>query len=231
MILEQVKEQQVIIFLSTTLLNKYLYHRQERTEESYKQLVESLTGVFRDNIFTATGSLFEKLVFDKSQEDVYKLIPKEDYIYQYKQVKDLEINDKLKVRFTGYLDAISKDKKHIKDIKRVGIAKEGIDILDKYSDESTIQHNIYLYLIPEAETFEYIICEAETKIIGDIYNTPKDLVLENAQRKPKIHTLEYDRPDDDSLEAYLRSLILEYFYFLIEHNLDKKLLEKRLRVE
>lgn len=213
----------VMFNFSPSLLNNYLwvkkYYNTDKKEEYLKQHRDMLEGIFVSNHYIETGKLFEDLVYaKKAHNEVYEHIKREDgYIYQRWFNRQLKITDDIYAYFSGKFDAVNLDTGVIKDLKRT-TPREDHFRKQNYSDTDTVQHLIYMYVLPKSKSFEYVICEAETT----------ENVVESATRPVDIHIIKHEKPTEKELEEKLRSLVLEYLHFLTDNGLDEIFMSKKI---
>ena len=158
--------------LSATLINAVKYHKRKNSEESGLALIQKLTKSYEDNKFTVKGYTFEDEVFAGTHSELNPYLENTDKQVWLNKILDF---GSFNIRLSGRCDAISKDRKHIYDIKRTQYHYK-----NKYSRENTIQHDLYMFLNDKAEDFTYLIAtngqfDGSLIYVTETYKRDKDL--------------------------------------------------------
>lgn len=178
--------------MSTTLINALKWYKHKNNDEAKEQLIQKLTDTYEDNKFTVLGHSFEDEVFAGYHKTLNPYIENTDKQVWFNKTLDFGAFD---IRLSGRFDAITKDRKHIYDIKRTQFHYEG-----KYDRKRTIQHDLYMFLCDEAKDFTYLIA-ANGQFDGSI-----------------IYIIETYKREDD-LETVVRQEIIDFLEFLQQEDL------------
>lgn len=182
--------------LSATMINSWLYYINNPSEEQFDKLRKTVSGIFEDNEWTIRGKEFEQEVFDGKHGKLSELV--KDNLTQ-KWGKPYYISMPLEgysFRISGKADIVDNLKSRIYDIKRVNTYYN-----NKYSDQSTCQHYIYLKLFPHIKDFYYVVAEGK-----------KDTV-------DKVHVIRKPRPVEKALEDKLEEYVVGFVSFLKDKGL------------
>lgn len=175
--------------LNASLINKYLYYKNNPYDNVLEQLKDSLNNIWVDNEYTILGKKFEQEVYNGKHGKLSSLIiPLEKQVWGNRTLNVGNVS----IRFAGRLDALDRDKNVIYDIKRVGEFNER-----KYTDEQTVQHLIYFYLFPEVTDFYYLV-------------TDRDL---------KTHVVHINNTIYANVEQKLTEVVIDFLNFLNEKGL------------
>ena len=158
-----------------------LKEAQEKAKQDFINMLNRIPTP--DNEFMKKGREFEDKVCS-GNDSVFSPIV-ENGIFQLKITKNIDI-DGVPVILYGVLDVLKKGK--IYDIKRVQKYK-----YPKY--KTSHQHTLYLFLVPEAIDFEYLICD-------DKVESP---IIE--KRKEAYHHEHYIRENCEDIISVLRNFI------------------------
>lgn len=168
-----------------------------KTKKAYEDAKEQLASRIRrdyfENEYTKRGQDFEAEAYTGKHPQFgihFEVLDKQKWFNKYIEYKDF------KIKITGQVDAYDKELKKIYDLKRTNEYKE-----EYYNDDSTVQHDIYFYLIPEAETFDYLV--ASKRSLDNV-----DLQYDIVTKKRKEDT-----------EQYVITLITELLQTLHEEKL------------
>lgn len=188
-----------IYTLSASLLNKLKWYKAQKTKEkkleAIEQLKQSLRKEFVTNEYIEAGNRFEEEVFDNKHPELYVDLngDKQKWFNKY-----IDWNEHITLKLVGKFDVVNDTE--IFDIKRTQNY-----YAQKYGDDYTIQHDLYLYMNPSAERFWYSIgygpeVDPEGKPLKLGYTK---LMVE---RKP-------------NLEKYIMDYIAEFLEFLYKEEL------------
>lgn len=175
--------------ISASLLNSWIYYKNNESEKTFEDFLKTLKGEFKTNRWIQRGNRFESDVTEGKHGKLSQLVaelPKQQWCS-----KTVEV-DGIKIKISGKLDAIDRDKKRIYDIKRTN------DFFDTKYDDST-QHLLYLYLNPDIDDFYYLVASGQTN--------------ENIE----FNVIHKKRPEN--LEILVFSIIKDFFKFLKENGL------------
>jgi hypothetical protein len=138
-----------MLLVTTSLLNSWLYiwkAQEEYTDQAYNEFVESLQKVKKPpNEAMLLGIEFENECIAGNVPGISEVI--KNGIFQYTAKKEIKVEDK-DVLLYGKIDVLKAG--IIYDIKRTGKYET-----NKYFD--SMQHHMYLTMIPEAREFHYLI--------------------------------------------------------------------------
>lgn len=177
-------ENKPIFKMSVSLINKYLYYKNNPYDSNLESLKRALSGEWDSNAWTERGESFEDRVFAGEEGKFSKLI--EGLKFQQWKKKYLDMGN-FKIVFNAKMDAVDDDRKIVYDIKRTDMLKE-----ESYADSSTCQHLIYQWILDEQYDFYYVIAFGPGgKINGDaaIYKEP--ISLEEAEEKVRALAKEF----------------------------------------
>jgi hypothetical protein len=183
--------------ISASLLNSWIYYKENPSKDTFDSFVDGLKGIFTDNKWTIRGKIFESEVAEGKHGKLSKLIAG---LSQQKWSNKTITVDGLNIKISGKLDAVDYNKKRIYDIKRVDKFSE-----DKY--DTSVQHNIYFYLNPDIVEFYYLVASG----------------IDDASIE--LNIIQKLRPSDNILEAYIYGTIHDFFEFLKEKDLFNTYLE------
>lgn len=178
--------------MSASLLNSLRWHKHKNDEKSFEDLKAKVYKQYDDNVFTVKGHTFEDDALAGNHKVLNKYLNGTDHQVWFSKV--LDFGD-FNIRLSGKADAVTKDRKHIYDIKRVQYHYKG-----KYDRDKTIQHDLYMFLNDAAEDFTYLIA-ANGKQAGSI-----EYITETYQKDPNA-------------EEFIKEDILEFLNFLYDNNL------------
>lgn len=180
--------------ISATMINSYL----NMLNKTYSDSEESFLRVLRrepmeTNYFINRGNAFEKAVVTYKTEPFYNtLIDCDKNVYIEKEVDFPD--EEFDIVLLGYIDFISKDRKIIYDTKRVQSWTD-----DKY--EQSVQHDFYLWAVPESEEFRYMVGSGKKWISDEYFEV--------------LHT----KDSNENLELKFRELTNSLLNYLKENNL------------
>lgn len=180
--------------ISATLINSYLNMRSKRYPDSDQQFIDMLKRIpLKDSYALKRGNDFEKAVWKYSYEPFHEIVKSCDtQVFVEKEIPLSEEDFDLKL--VGFIDFATKDRKIIYDTKRV----------NKWSDEkydSSVQHDFYLWAIPESERFFYLV--------GSGLKWKSDEYFE----------VEYGRPTPKELEKRCLDVINDFINYLKNNDL------------
>jgi hypothetical protein len=188
--------------ISASLLNSWIYYKNDPCTKNFDSFVESLRGEFKGNVWTERGNIYESEVFQGKHGKVSKLVeslPKQVWCNRYIDV------DGLRIKISGKMDVVDHNKKVIYDIKRTTKFSK-----DKYDD--SMQHVLYFFLNPiEYREFYYIVA----------YDN------EDSENGIDVGIIRKTRPDEKDLEKTVINTIKEFFKFLKERDLWEIYKEKQ----
>jgi hypothetical protein len=173
--------------ISASLLNNFAFYQKFPSAETFKSVKENLVSVYRDTPATLEGKRFEQEVFEGKKGRLSDLFTGLELQKWYNTTIDF---GDFNVRISGKMDGVRKDESSIFDLKRVKKYYKG-----KY--KTSVQHLLYFYINPKAETFYYIAV------------TPDE----------EVHIEHYKRPDNEKLNKQVLDIINDYFRFLKENGL------------
>ena len=193
-----------IFTISASLLNNIIWYKSQKTKarkaQALQQLKDALNRVFIPNEHTERGNRFEEECYEGKHPQFkvdYTDMQVQKWFNKYIHFADFTI------KVVGKVDAYDEVNKTIYDIKRPIRWDEY-----KYTDLTTTQHDIYLYLIPEANSFEYLVA----------YN------LDGTELSPIEYTkVKYGRKDN--LDEYVLNKIIEFIQVLDKEGLLETYLE------
>lgn len=196
--MSQSTNEKPVYSLNASLINSLKWHEYRKDEQSYEDLVKKIQKDYEGNFFTKRGETFEDDVFAGNHSVFNKHLKNTTKQKWYN--KTIDYGDFI-IRYSGRVDAVSNDGKHIYDIKRVNYHYKG-----KYDSDKTVQHNLYMFLNDDAEDFTYLIAA-------------------NGSRKNELeyHIEVYGRPDN--LDELIKEETLTFLNFLF----DKGLVEEYMK--
>lgn len=191
-----------IYTLSASLLNNIKWYKSQRgndLEEKQAKALEQLKSSLRkekiDSPHFKAGNDFEDEVLAGKHPDMYLDLENSEPQKWFNRF--IEYAD-FRIKLVAKFDLVNEEE--IFDIKYTSNF-----YADKYSDESTIQHDLYLYMKPDAKRFWYNIGYKDKAGIMRYIALP-------VERK-------------ENLEQYILEHIEEFFKFLNTHNLLELYLE------
>ena len=180
--------------VSPTLLNSYLNMKNKKYPNSTESFMDTLKRVpLKMNYALERGNDFEKRVMKYKSEPFHAIIKDCDtqvYVEKFINLPD----ESFDIKMLGFADFVSKDRKIVYDTKRVNYWND-----EKY--DASVQHDFYMWAIPESETFYYLVGEGKKWISTGYYQ------------------VEYPKLKDEETEKLFRDLISEFLTFLKENNL------------
>lgn len=180
--------------VSATLINNYLNMRTNRYPNSHQQFLDILNRIpLKLNYALKRGNAFEEAVMKYRSEPFHDIVkPCDTQVFVSKDIACPEEDFDLKL--VGYMDFATKNRKIIYDTKRV----------NKWSDEkydNSVQHDFYLWSVPESEKFYYLIGSGSSWISDEYFQ------------------VEYGRPDEEELNRRCLNVIHSFINYLKEHDL------------
>lgn len=122
--------------------------QQNKTQEAYQEFVDTLRRVPRPTTEAMQKGIDYEAGVYKNQDEIFS--PIVEYGEFQAPYRKLERINGMNIMLYGILDCLKAGR--IYDIKRVGRYSSG-----KYKDSH--QHPMYLYLVPEARDFIYLVCD------------------------------------------------------------------------
>jgi len=183
--------------LSPSLVNSYLYYKQNPTQKNLQSVINYLEGKFESNKYFERGLAYEDEVFEGKHGKMSTLVkdlPRDTWKNLLIEMEDFNIY------LSGKRDAVDDSRKIIYDIKRVNKAGP-----DSYNDDITVQHLYYFMLDEDKEMFYYLLAVSPT-----MTNNPQDITFKVI---PKT------RPNKEELKKLVDNSINEFIEFLKEKNL------------
>lgn len=180
--------------VSPTLLNSYLNMKNKVYKDSEENFLKTLNRIpLEDNFFLRRGNYFEDRVTRNWREPFHKVVKGCDT--QVYVEKDVEMENRdFDIKINGFIDFVSKDKKIVYDTKRVNRWDD-----DKY--DSSVQHDFYMWAIPESEKFYYLVGEGRSWFADNYFQ------------------VEYVKLSEEENKKLFVDLINEFLDYLIEKDL------------
>lgn len=180
--------------VSPSLLNSYLNMKNKKYPNSTESFMDTLNRIpLKMNYFLERGNDFENRVTKYKSEPFHAVIKGCDTQVYVEKMISLP-DESFDVKMLGFVDFVSKDRKLVYDTKRVNYWND-----EKY--DASVQHDFYMWAIPESETFYYLVGEGKKWISTGYYQ------------------VEYPKLKDEETEKLFRDLISEFLTFLKENNL------------
>jgi hypothetical protein len=185
--------------ISASLLNSWIYYKNNPTDKAYESFLTTLKGEFKGNYWTRRGNKFEEEVFQGEHGKLSQLV--ESLPKQVWSNRNITV-DGINIKISGKVDAIDYDKKSIYDIKRMNEYYKG-----KLDD--SMQHPIYFFLNKDITNFYYLI------------------VVGKGSEDTKLHIEHYKRPEEKELKKIILNTIREFFEFLKSRDIFNVYLENQ----
>lgn len=180
--------------VSASLINSYLNMKNEKYNDSKESFINQLKRIpLKINYVLKRGNAFEKAVTTYRNEPFYSIVTKCDKQFFVQKEIPME-NEDFDLKLVGYIDFISKDRKIIYDTKRVNNWDDA-----KY--DNSVQHNFYLWAVPESEQFYYLV-GVGTDWVSD-----------------KYFEVKYGKPLPENLENKCLDVINEFITYLKNNDL------------
>lgn len=160
--------------LSPSIINSSHFYKQFPQAENLEDIIDSIKGIFKPNIYFERGNKYEEEVFSGMHGKVSQLVmplTKQKWGNAIIKFKDFNI------RITGKADVIDTVNKRIYDIKRTTKfnAKNYLD---------SVQHLLYFYMFPEMKDFYYLVAAGGDTIESEhIVHVPRPDNLEELVHK------------------------------------------------
>lgn len=194
--------QKPVYKLSASMINAWLYYINNPSEEQFEKLRDTVQGKFEENEWTLRGKLFEQEVFDGKHSKLYGLV-KDNLIQKWGKPYYVSMPlEGYSFRIAGKADIVDNLKSRIYDIKRVNYHDT-----NKYSDQSTCQHYMYLKLFPHIKDFYYVVAEGKKDVVSD------------------FHIVHKPRPPEKELENRLQEYITGFVKFIKDKGLWEDFIE------
>lgn len=180
--------------VSPSLLNSYLNMKNKKYPNSTESFMDTLKRIpLKMNYVLERGNDFENRVTKYKSEPFHAVIKGCDTQVYVEKIINLP-DEFFDVKMLGFVDFVSKDRKLVYDTKRVNYWND-----EKY--DASVQHDFYMWAIPESETFYYLVGEGKKWISTGYYQ------------------VEYPKLKDEETEKLFRDLISEFLTFLKENDL------------